>query len=144
MKNAIYIAAIVSFAATGAYAQADSGGSGVMARGGGMAKTTMIYLDASDDTPESKAVGRATRLEMERSRQLEPVYIDDNQRARLIAPVTLTKDAAGDKMTVAIEMRTARKLVETAEITCPVAKPATCGRDIVAAAEKFIRTNKNR
>jgi hypothetical protein len=115
-----------------------------MDRGGGLDKTSIVYLDAGDGSPEATAVAKAVRNEIERSRQLDPVYVDDDQRPRLVAPVTVTKDAAGQKMTVAIELRSARKRIETAEITCPVAKPATCGRDIVSTAEKFIRKNKNR
>lgn len=144
MKKILFIAAAFSLLAPAAFGQADDDESGPMARGGGMDKTSIIYLDASDATPESAAVGKAVRLELERSRQLDPVYVDDNQRARLVAPVSLTKDAAGEKMTVVIELRSSRKKVEAAQVTCPVAKPATCGRDIVTAAEKFIRSNKNR
>jgi hypothetical protein len=144
MKKVLCVAAVLSLAAPAAFGQADGGGGGTMSRGGGMAKTSIIFLDASDSTPESTAVGKAVRLEIERSRQLDPVYVDDNQRARLVAPVAVAKDATGQNMTVTIELRSARKKVEGAQITCPVAKPANCGRDIVIAAEKFMRANKNR
>jgi hypothetical protein len=143
MKKILFVAAALSLVAPAAFGQADGSG-GPMARGGGMAETPIIFLDANDGTPDSVAVGKAVRLELDRSRQLSAVYVDDNSRARLVAPVSVTKDAAGQNMTVTYELRSTRKTIETAQVTCPVAKPATCGRDIVTATEKFMRSSKNR
>jgi hypothetical protein len=144
MKKILFVAAALSLVAPAAFGQADGSGGGPMARGGGMNETPIIFLDANDGTPDSVAVGKAVRQELDRSRQLSAVYVDDNSRPRLVAPVSVAKDAAGQNMTVTIELRSARKKIETAEVTCPIAKPANCGRDIVTTTEKFMRSSKNR
>lgn len=127
MKKALYIAALLSLAGSSAHAQAGS-------------PTQIVFAAIAADGPEVAAVTAAVHKELERSRQLEPLYVQDDSKPQLTVPLALTKDAAGN-MTVKYELRTAKRYKEEPEVSCPVAKPENCGRDIVIAAEKFIRKN---
>lgn len=146
MKKILCLAAALSVLAPAAFGQADSenGNSfGPRARDNDFSKTNLILVSAGE-SPEAVSVAKEIRRAMERSRRLEPVYVDDDRGARLAAPIAVEKDASGQNITVTYEQRTARRYTETNKVTCPVAKPANCARDIVVAAEKFVRVNKDR
>src|SRR5688572_10487408 len=113
MKKALCIAAVLSLAAPSAFAQS---------------RTDIVFAPTAGDAPEIAAVAGAVRKELERSRQLEPLYVDDDTKARLTVPTGLTKDAAGANTTVKYQVKTSRRFSQEQEVTCAVAKVADCGR----------------
>jgi hypothetical protein len=131
MKKILCIAAVLSMAAPSAFGQASG-------------TTPIVYAPNSGSAPEIAVVTSAVKKELERSRQLEPLYVRDDTKAQLTVPLDLQKDAAGQNMTVKYELRTGKRYTEAQEVTCAVAKAANCARDIVIAAEKFVRKNKDR
>lgn len=144
MKKILCIAAVLSLAAPAAFGQADSekgNAFGPRQNENSFAKTSMVFLSGGD-TPEGKAVAKEMRAEMMRSRRLEPVFVDDDRSPRLIAPMTAV--TTGENVTVTYELRTARRFVQTGEVTCAVSKPAKCATEVVTRAEKFMRDNKNK
>lgn len=145
MTKIICLAAAVSLVATAAFAQADSPRKSFdVGSGRGLSRTDIVFLPGAGEAPEIEAITKAVRNELERSRQLEPRYVDDDSKAKLAVPVGLAKDASGEKLIVAFQLTTARRLTERQEVTCAVNKPANCARDIVTRAEKFIRDNRDR
>jgi hypothetical protein len=137
MKKILYVATVLSLAArlslTAPAAFAQTSGS-----------AEIVFAAISGDAPEIEMVTKAVRRELERSRHLTPIYVDDESKARLTIPTGLLKDAAGENLTVKYELRTAKRLVEEQQVTCPTKKVANCARDIIIAAEKFVRNNKDR
>ena len=131
MKNVLFVAAALSLAATSAFGQAAG-------------TTPIVFAAISGDAPEISLITTEVKKELERSRQLEPLYVRDDSKAQLTVPIGLQKDAAGQNMTVKYELRTGKRYTETQEVTCPTAKANNCARDIVIAAEKFLRKNKDR
>ena len=131
MKKILFVAAALSLAAPSAFGQASG-------------TTPIVYNPTAGAAPEIEAVTTAVRKELERSRQLEPLYVRDDTKAQLTVPVELLKDATGANLTVKYELKTGKRYTEVQEVTCPVAKSANCARDIVIAAEKFVRKNKDR
>jgi hypothetical protein len=131
MKTILFSAAALSLVATSAFGQAPG-------------STPIVFADVSGDAPDGAAVSKEVKKELERSRQLEPLYVRDDSKAQLTVPVGLQKDAAGQNVTVKYELRTGKRYTETQEVTCPTAKANNCARDIVIAAEKFVRKNKDR
>lgn len=145
MKKILSLAVVLSLAAPAAFGQADSEGGnnfGPRARDNDFSKTEIIVVSGGD-SPEAVALAKELRREMERSRRLEPVFVDDDRGARVMT-TGIEKDASGQNMTVTYEQRTQRRFTETHKVTCPVAKPATCAKEIVVLAEKFVRENRNK
>ena len=131
MKKILFVAAALSLAAPSAFGQAAGA-------------VQIVYNATTGDAPEIEAMAAAVKKELERSRQLEPLYVRDDAKPQLTVPLGLAKDASGANLTVKYELRTGKRYTEVQEVTCPVAKSANCARDIVIAAEKFVRKNKDR
>jgi hypothetical protein len=131
MKKILLIAAALSLAAPAAFGQTSG-------------STELVFAAISGDAPEIEMVTKAVRRELERSRHLTPIYVDDDSKARITVPTGLVKDASGENLTVKYELRTAKRLTEEQQVTCPTDKVANCARDIIIAAEKFVRNNKDR
>jgi hypothetical protein len=152
MRNILCLVAALALVATSAFGQADVE-PGRYATGSARAlggPKLPIIVDVGDSSPEGVAIAKAVRKAMARSRTVSADYSDDRRKspiddraAVLVAPVTVTRDASGESMTVKIELRF-RGDVETHDVACPSDKPATCARHIAAAAEKFVVANNAR
>jgi hypothetical protein len=153
MRNILCLVVALGLVSTAAFGQADIE-PGSYVTGSARALTgpkLLLSVEAGDNSPEGLAVAKALRKEMDHSRTVMASYgegrragpIDDSRVPLLVAPLTVTKDATGENTTVKIELHS-RGNVETREVACPVAKPATCARHIAAAAKKFALANNTR